>query len=251
MNLQEFLREYPEHEKLKEKFPDLWDYAKEVEVIEWQEDFNVADHNPEVIDEIDFVDMLYRNGMITKEEYERKVKSVSSYASKTLGIAFIEERQVSFRSKRPDFSVVVHELGHCYFEAPDSVWSSVYGGGESILWLIYNDMIEGNEDTVRDWIEMMRLSYEDKDKIMEFLDNFAVGVANKYGLELSKEDRPIVELMKFAGTLTETGLMPHAFFIETIEGLRWEDPFYSVFAKELMPEIREFLNNQKRSLKMS
>ncbi len=241
MHLQSLMATYPESEKFKEKFPRLWEYASKVEVIDWQEEFAVEDYNPEVIDEIDFLRMLLKSGMITQEDYIRKVKTLP-VASKTLAVAFMDEDKVSFRSKRPPFSVLVHELGHCYFKVPDRLWSSEYAGGESILWLIYHDRLEGDEDTVKAWIDLLKLSYEDREKAMAFLDEFAIRVANKYGMDFRKyfevEERPIVELMKWAGTIPEESMMPFAFYVNLVEGVRWRDPHYDTFAEELFEELK-------------
>jgi len=52
-----------------------------------------------------------------------------------MGIAFIEEQQVSFREEVPSKEILVHEVGHVHFQEVDSVWSSTYGGGEILFWL--------------------------------------------------------------------------------------------------------------------
>lgn len=72
MLLMELLETYPEASLLKEKFPKLYDYAYFVKVLDWQEEYAVADKNPEVIDEIEFWQMLLESGLISKEEYEKK-----------------------------------------------------------------------------------------------------------------------------------------------------------------------------------
>jgi len=40
-----------------------------------------------------------------------------------------------------------------FFKESDEVWSSKYGGGESLMWLILEDIIEGDEETVRIFME--------------------------------------------------------------------------------------------------
>jgi hypothetical protein len=231
---------YPESEKFKKKFPKLWDYAKKVEIIKWQDEFNIADYNPEVIDEIKFLKMLFNNKMISQEEYMKKMKTLP-IASKTIGIAFMDEDKVSFRNERPSFRVIVHELGHCYYKAPDRLWSSSYpGGGESILWLIYNDKLEGDEDTIEAWIDLIKLSYEDRKKAMKFLDELALKIAKKYKIEFEGNKRPIVELMRCAGTLpSSTPPMPFLFYENIIGSLKWGDTHYDVFAEELFEELKK------------
>jgi hypothetical protein len=238
MNLQELMETYIESEKFKEKFPKMWDYSKEIEVIEWKKEFGIVDSNPEVIENIEFLDILLKNGMITEKEYTEKLKNLKGYSSKTLGIAFIEKKQVSFRSKRPTFYVIVHELGHCYFETPDILWSSAYGGGESILWLIYQNKIEGDEETIKKWMEIIKLSHKERDKVIEMLNDFAKKITEKYQIQIPNNEKPIIGLMNFAGVLAQEELLPFSFLIDLIEGAKWSDPLFHRFAIEFLNYIK-------------
>lgn len=124
--------------------------SKEVEVIPWQEEYQIADKNPEVIDTIDFYEMMLKQGLINEEKFRKIIDNViSGYASRTEGIAFIENKTVSFRKETPDFSVVLHELGHVYFQEPDVVWSAAYGGGELLMWLGLKKQYFIDEDCIR------------------------------------------------------------------------------------------------------
>ena len=249
MNLKEFMKKYEslkEFQIFKEKFPEMYEFSKYVEVIPWQDDFAIADKNPEVLEELEFYETLYQNGMIDEKEYERlreKVwKKTSGIVSKTMGIAFTDDNVVSFRSQRPPFWVVVHELGHCYFKEPDPVWSSVYGGGESVLWLIVKGHLEGNEETVRRYMDFLKLTYENPKKANEVLNEVArklledKGVKNFAGFCLYSGYVPMgvktVNYEEAPDYLSKEALLMGV--VNMIEGIRWNDPFWERFAKEFL-----------------
>lgn len=72
MDLLELMTEYypQESEIVKEKLPEMYKFAKEVEVIQWQKEFEVADKNPEVFENIKVLEMLYDNAMAIKIKKE-------------------------------------------------------------------------------------------------------------------------------------------------------------------------------------
>jgi len=125
--------------KLQKLFPEFVESAKTITVIPWQESFQIADKNPEIVDAMDFYAMLYKNKIISQEEYERQINElfaqVKGYISRTEGISFIKEREISFRSPKPKITYVIHEIGHIHYEEPDPVWSATYGGGELLMQL--------------------------------------------------------------------------------------------------------------------
>jgi hypothetical protein len=125
--------------KLQKLFPEFVESAKTITVIPWQEEFQIADKNPEIIDAMDFYAMLYKNKKISQEEYEKQINDLfaqaKGYISRTEGIAFIKEREISFRSPKPKITYVIHEIGHIHYEEPDPVWSATYGGGELLMQL--------------------------------------------------------------------------------------------------------------------
>ena len=145
MKAYNYLVRCPSFPLIAKKFSDFVEFSKSVEVIPWQEEFAVADFNPEVIDYLEFLEKLLGMKAISQEEYEREISKLPSYASKTGGVAFIEEGVVSFRSPNPEEHVVVHEVGHCYFRENDRIWSASYGGGESLFWLIIRKNLPLNE----------------------------------------------------------------------------------------------------------
>jgi len=145
MKAYEYLVRCPSFPLIQRKFPDFVEFSKEVEVIPWQEEFAIADHNPEVIDHLEFLEKLLEMKAITQEEFEKEAAKLPTYASKTGGVAFIEEGVVSFRDENPPENVVIHEVGHCYFRENDVIWSSSYGGGESLFWLIIRKDLPLNE----------------------------------------------------------------------------------------------------------
>jgi hypothetical protein len=125
--------------KLQKLFPEFVESAKTITVIPWQESFQIADKNPEIVDAMDFYAMLYKNKIISQEEYERQINELfaqaKGYISRTEGISFIKEREISFRSPKPKITYVIHEIGHIHYEEPDPVWSATYGGGELLMQL--------------------------------------------------------------------------------------------------------------------
>lgn len=68
MTLKELLARYEQTQEFKafaEKFPRMYDFSKHVQIIEWSEEYAVADCNPEVVDTVEFYNMLLENGLIT------------------------------------------------------------------------------------------------------------------------------------------------------------------------------------------
>ena len=125
--------------KLQKLFPEFVESAETITVIPWQESFQIADKNPEIVDAMDFYAMLCKNKIISQKEYERQINElfaqVKGYISRTEGISFIKEREISFRSPKPKITYVIHEIGHIHYEEPDPVWSATYGDGELLMHL--------------------------------------------------------------------------------------------------------------------
>jgi len=162
MKAYEYLVRCPSFPLISKKFPDFTEFSKSVEVIPWQEDFAIADYNPEVIDYLEFLETLLEMRAISQEEYEKETAKLPTYASKTGGVAFIEDNAVSFRSPNPEEHVVVHEIGHCYFKENDRVWSASYGGGESLFWLILRKDLPLNELSIFQYHSWLRRTLEGK-----------------------------------------------------------------------------------------
>jgi hypothetical protein len=160
MKAYDFLVRCPSFSLIQRKFPDFVEFSKSVEVIPWQEEFAIADYNPEVIDYLEFLEKLLDMQAITQEEYEKELSNLPSYASKTGGVAFIEENLVSFRSENPPEHIVVHEIGHCYFKENDRIWSSSYGGGESLFWLILRKDLPLNELSIFQYHSWLKRTLE-------------------------------------------------------------------------------------------
>ncbi len=252
MNLKTFLDEKYSNDnhfkKWKLKFPKMYNFASQVKVIPWQDEYAVADRNPEIIDEIKFYEMLLDNKMITEEEYQQFVRRLPP-ASKTLGVAFIEDKAVSFRNSFPTLATAIHELGHVYFRETDPVWSSAYGGGEELMWLIATDKTEGGEEEIIKWNTLMRMAYEDYDRLLNILDKAAESVASQYNMDIMGNDnwiaikafpnipkRPIYGYMLYSGVMPTTDelftLQP--ILVNIIEGVRFQDTFMLPLFKELM-----------------
>ncbi|MEM4620858.1 MAG: hypothetical protein QW607_11680 [Desulfurococcaceae archaeon] len=157
------VQSYPEFLfKLKKHFPQMLEFSKKVPVFPWKEEYNIADHNPEVIENLKALENLLSSGAISEEEYLAKSKELfqdRKYASRTEGIAFIEEGFVSFRDENPKIGIILHELGHIYFQEPDIYWNAVYGGGEILFWLALNGSFKISEEHIRRHMEYLKRAY--------------------------------------------------------------------------------------------
>jgi len=216
MTTYDYLVRCPNFPLIAKKFPDFVEFSKEIEVIPWQEEFEIGDLNPEVVDFIEFLDRLLQMQAISREEYEREIGKLPSYASRTEGVAFIEEKVVSFRSPNPEEHVVVHEIGHCYFRENDRVWSASYGGGESLFWLILRKGLPLNELSIFQYHSWLRRTLEGQ----------VEEVAKEIVRKLSKLNLPvfphIYTYQLWAGTLgIDAGKIPgHLLF--DLENPEWE-----------------------------
>jgi len=216
MRAYEYLVRCPSFPLIAKKFPDFVEFSKSVEVIPWQEEFAIADYNPEVIDYLEFLEQLLQMQAITQEEFERETANLPSYASKTGGVAFIEGNVVSFREKNPPEHIVVHEIGHCYFKESDRVWSASYGGGESLFWLILRKDLPLNELSIFQYHTWLKRALEGQ--VQE--------VAKEILKKLSKLNLPvfphIYTYQLWAGTLgIDAGKIPgHLLF--DLENPEWE-----------------------------
>ena len=223
----------------------MWNFASEVEVIPWREEFAIADRNPEVIEELRYLESLLEKGLITPEEFENRSRLIyKSYASKTLAIALIPERKVSFREKNPPLSLILHELGHIYFQEPDAIWSSVYGGGEALMWLIIDRKVDGDEDSIRTWHSLMRMAYEEPEKALKRLDRASLRVGRRLGIDFTKAQfeslpkRPIYGLMAWSGTVPHPQGGVQSILVNILEGVKWGEAIHTELLKELLKEPR-------------
>jgi hypothetical protein len=212
----EYLLRCPSFPLIQRKFPDFVEFSKSVEVIPWQEEFAVADYNPEVIEFLEFLEALLEMKAITQEEFERETSNLPSYASKTGGVAFIEDNVVSFRDPNPEEHVVVHEIGHCYFKENDRIWSASYGGGESLFWLILRKDLPLNELSIFQYHSWLRKTLEGQTE----------EVAKEIVRRLSKLNLPVFPhvytYQLFAGTMGIDAwkIPPHLLF--DLESREWE-----------------------------
>jgi hypothetical protein len=216
MKAYEYLVRCPSFPLIQRKFPDFVEFSKSVEVIPWQEEFAVADYNPEVIDYLEFLEKLLQMQAITQEEFEKELSKLPSYASKTGGVAFIEENVVSFREENPPEHIVVHEIGHCYFKENDRVWSASYGGGESLFWLIIRKDLPLNELAVFQYHSWLKRTLEGQVK----------EVAKEVLKKLSKLNLPvfphIYTYQLYAGTLGIDASKIPGHLLFDLENKEWE-----------------------------
>jgi hypothetical protein len=212
----DYLVRCPSFSLIQRKFPDFVEFSKSVEVVPWDDEYAIADHNPEVIDFLEFLEQLLQMRAISQEEYERETSKLPSYASKTGGVAFIEDKVVSFRDKNPPEHIVVHEVGHCYFRENDRIWSSSYGGGESLFWLIIRQNLPLNELAIFQYHSWLRRTLEGQ----------VEEVAKEILKKLSKLNLPvfphIYTYQLYAGTMgiDASKIPPHLLF--DLESKEWK-----------------------------
>jgi len=219
----------------------MYEFSKEVEVIDWKEEFNIKDKNPEIIDEIEFWEYLLKNNLITEKEFDEKINSLPRvYTSKTLAISFKEINQVSFREEFPSFPVILHELGHCYFKEDDPIWSNTYCGGESIMWLILYNKLEGNEETIKKYHSLLHLGYTNPSELENQLNKIAEILIKKFKLKIDDieilypiPDTPLTRLCYLVGWIRDDENPIHL-LIEAVEGTRWNDFLWTEFLKTLL-----------------
>jgi hypothetical protein len=216
MKAYDYLVKCPSFSLIQRKFPDFVEFSKSVEVIPWQEEFAIADYNPEVIDYLEFLEKLLEMKAISQEEYEREVSKLPAYASKTGGVAFIEDNVVSFRSPNPEEHVVVHEIGHCYFKENDRIWSASYGGGESLFWLILRKDLPLNELSIFQYHSWLRRTLEGQ---VEEVEKEVLKKLSKLHLPVSQH---IYAYQLYAGTMgvDVQKIPPHLLF--DLENREWE-----------------------------
>jgi hypothetical protein len=216
MKAYDFLVRCPSFPLIAKKFPDFAEFSRSVDVIPWQEEFAVADYNPEAIDYLEFLDRLLQMQAITQEEFERETSKLPSYASKTGGVAFIEENVVSFREENPPEHIVVHEIGHCYFRENDRVWSASYGGGESLFWLILRKDLPLNELSIFRYHSWLRRTLEGQ----------VEEVAREIVRKLSKLNLPvyphIYTYQLYAGTMGIDAWKIPGHLLFDLENKEWE-----------------------------
>lgn len=174
MNAYELLVEIADEEilkRLKNGFSGLVEFSKEVEVLDWEPEFAIHDKNPEVWFQLRELDRLFEAGEIDEKTYLEKRKQLERiYTSVTMGVAFIEDKAVSFREK-PSLGLWLHEVGHVYFRAGDLVWSSTFGGAELLLAIHLNTHYLSSEDSVRDLLRILYIATESPETAHEMLLN--------------------------------------------------------------------------------
>jgi hypothetical protein len=213
----DYLIKCPSFPLIAGKFPDFVEFSKSVEVVPWEDEYAIADNNPEVIDFLEFLEKLLEMKAIAQEEFERETAKLPAYASKTGGVAFIEENVVSFRSQNPEEHIIIHEVGHCYFRENDMIWSSSYGGGEALFWLILRQDLPLNELAIFQWHSWLRRTLEGR----------VEEVAEEIVRKLSKLSLPVFPhvyaYQLWAGTMgVDAEKIPPHLFID-LENERWRE----------------------------
>lgn len=227
-------------------FPAMVETSKSVEVIPWRPEFAVADRNPEVIEASETLERLLGQGLISRKRYEEESRKLIGYASRTLAVAIRKERKVSFRDETPSDSVVIHELGHIHFDADDILWSRTCGGGEALLLLALEMNYRVTEENIRHFHHLIQSAYSEPDRIHTYI---AGRIAPHIGVYPH-----LFPIMISAGYLPDPAVgseLPgdlrseewervevHSHHIFTflqnvVDGLRWRDPFLTLYAELL------------------
>lgn len=250
MTLQEFLIRYSnlkEYHSWKKRFQDMYEFTKEIQVIPWQEEFNIKDENESTIDELEFLNFMVQNKMISEEEIQKTISNMPNYSSKTLIISFVNDKIISFREKRPDFYIVLNEIGNTYFNEYDIEWNYNNISGEILMWLIINDKFNGDENTIKQWHKIIRLLNENSEAILNFLDKIAFKVANLHNINLNDENiylsfehqRPILQLMSLNGMSTSNN--PEFILENILKGINEKDLISYILLEEILKKQEEEL----------
>ncbi|PMP95887.1 MAG: hypothetical protein C0169_05025 [Thermodesulfobacterium geofontis] len=240
----------------------MLEFSKRVRVIPWNEEFSIADKNPEKIEKLSELEKLFLEKKLSKEEYLKKVEEIEKefpgYASRTEGVAFIEDNTVAFRDENPDIYAVLHELGHVYFGKEDPIWSADYGGAEILFMLAlnekYDNVYEITEENIWKCIEFLEkaetspeeLEKEISEKIIKklgiscypsiyALSSLAGAILEEVTQYIRKEiNFPFHDVQSEAwGKIPVTKSGVRSFFSELLEGLKWKDPFWMRYAEAL------------------
>lgn len=247
MKLIEYVMQIPQYQSLKKKFPAMVKTAEEVEVVPWEEKYAVVDKNPEVIDKLNFLHFLYKEGLLTQQQFEQQQQAVKIYASKTLAISFIDEKKVSFR-ENPSPYTVLHELGHIHFEVNDFLWNKLYGGGEILFFLGLEGRYKIRERNIRHYFNLIKASYDDPITTHDFIAKKIAGEIGCYphivdicytaGVSINKEEEIFdiyaegLKLDRLSQIKVEASDLV-VFFQNLIEGLVHGDSFMIHYAKIL------------------
>jgi hypothetical protein len=137
--------------------------------------------------------------------------------------------------------VILHELGHCYYEEEDPIWSSVYGGGEFLMNLILMEKLEGNEETIKYYHRLIHFGFlcpwyleEQLNKIaQQLLEELEIDTSNMNLTALGIPNTPINIYASCSGWLRRPDDPPTMVLVEALEGVRWNDGWWVRFVKKL------------------
>lgn len=255
----ELLQKHSIFSRIEKLFPEFVETSKEITVVPWRDEFQIADKNPEIVDEMDFYELLLRNKMITDKEYQMHINKLLSqangYISRTEGIAFIETKEISFRSSNPHIAHIIHEIGHIHYAEPDPVWSAVYGGGEMLFQLALLKNYTTDDKAIRKYHSLIHLASIVPEKTAK---EIAESIIEKtklscyphlYAIQLFSGSIPDGLVRQCRGKKLESlfdnledprweqievdyhGI--RMFLTDMLEGLKWRDSFSTAFAKAM------------------
>lgn len=242
MTLYEFIKKYENGDyaellnKFKTKFPALFEFTHQISVIPWQPDFAIADKNPEIINQIEFYNFLLKNNIITEQVYKKQISKISNqYSSRTEAISFIHTKQVSFRSNYPPLHIIIHELGHIYFQTTDLYWNAIYSGGETLLHYTLQNKINLNESEIANYINFLKLIDTAPQSAYNTLSQIILKTTQKYNIPIKP---PIItNLCLHLGYLPPNESDPdflHSIIANLLQEINYTN---NKLAKEIIKEI--------------
>lgn len=152
------------------KFPKMLEFSKEINVMPWEEEEKCGE-------------------TVIKMEIDGKIIYWES-----IGAAYPESKKVAFREDHLDLPLILHELGHVFYDVDDDVWSKDFSferkgfffGGEALLWLIIEDKISGkpgkNEELVKAYMDFLRDVERNPVKATMIFNQASKNVGKEYGI---------------------------------------------------------------------
>lgn len=154
---------YPEDaKKIKSIYPEFYETATQTKITQWKKEWQEGERNPEVIEKLKELDEKLKNGEISEENADiERDKLVKEPAVRIEGIAFADDKTISFRDEKPSLYIIVHEIGHVHYSTDDRVWNSSYGGAEILFWLGLRETYKINDKNVKRLVDLLERASKD------------------------------------------------------------------------------------------
>jgi len=233
--------------KIRNSFPNMIETAKLTQIIDWKNEFAIFDINPELIDKINLINTQWKQGIISAEERDRRLRRLSGGGQKTRAVTFVREKKVSFRDPEPELKIILHELGHIHFKVGELEWNASQAGGEILLYLSLEGKYKIGEKNLKRFFKLTKDAWNRPyqfckhvvDKIYPslaqkvfphfyticlFAGLIPSGAIRLQGLDLTSKKWALVEVLD----------LDAFFFIQDlVTGLVQEHPVLAFYAQEL------------------